>query len=175
VLANATSQLQRIRAFCDVSTDSDRSNDSLPCHRIRRFNRILRVLAVPSAQSQCVGIRTIQISACKLRLTKILRIDALSELPQGAPHALQGFAEVRQFRDQQAHEASATSETPTAWSQCFNCSAPLDGRFCANCGQAASSDMPNAMQFVHQSIESITHADSRLWRTLRLLWFRPAS
>ena len=29
------------------------------------------------------------------------------------------------------------------------------------------------MQFVHQIIESVTHADSRLWRTMKLLWLRP--
>jgi hypothetical protein len=57
--------------------------------------------------------------------------------------------------------------------RCFNCSAHLDGRYCANCGQAADSHMPSAMQFVHQTIESVTHADSRLWRTLKLLWLRP--
>jgi hypothetical protein len=81
----------------------------------------------------------------------------------------------------QAHELSivpseyisSTSAAPTAWSRCCNCSAALDGRFCANCGQAADSDLPNAMHFVHQTIETVTHADSRLWRTLRLLWFRP--
>jgi hypothetical protein len=33
--------------------------------------------------------------------------------------------------------------------------------------------MPSAMQFVHQTIETVTHADSRLWRTLKLLWLRP--
>jgi hypothetical protein len=64
-------------------------------------------------------------------------------------------------------------EAPVARSRCFNCSAPLDGRFCANCGQAADRHMPSAMQFVHQTVESLTHADSRLWRTLRLLWLQP--
>jgi hypothetical protein len=33
--------------------------------------------------------------------------------------------------------------------------------------------MPGAMQFVLQALETLTHADSRLWRTLTLLWFRP--
>jgi hypothetical protein len=57
--------------------------------------------------------------------------------------------------------------------RCFNCSAPLDGRFCACCGQAADSHVPSVVQFVHQTVESLTHADSRLWRTLALLWFKP--
>jgi Protein of unknown function (DUF3667) len=84
-------------------------------------------------------------------------------------------------RNRHAHELSlvpseyisSTSAAPAAWSRCCNCSEPLDGRFCANCGQAADGDLPNAMHFVHQTIETVTHADSRLWRTLRLLWFRP--
>jgi Protein of unknown function (DUF3667) len=57
--------------------------------------------------------------------------------------------------------------------RCFNCSARLGGRYCANCGQPADSRMPSALQFVHQTIESLTHADSRLWQTLKLLWLRP--
>jgi uncharacterized protein DUF3667 len=65
------------------------------------------------------------------------------------------------------------SQAPAARSLCFNCSDPLKGHFCANCGQAADSHLPSAMQFVNQAVESLTHADSRLWRTLRLLWFRP--
>jgi hypothetical protein len=67
----------------------------------------------------------------------------------------------------------STNEAPNTQFRCSNCSARLDGNFCANCGQAADGRMPGAMQFVHQAIENLTHADSRLWRTLRLLWFRP--
>jgi hypothetical protein len=67
---------------------------------------------------------------------------------------------------------SSIKETP-ARSRCFNCSAHLDGRYCANCGQPADSHIPSAAQFVHQTIETVTHADSRLWRTLKLLWFEP--
>jgi len=83
-------------------------------------------------------------------------------------------------RDQQPPKVSlvpsrnvSKSEPSVVRSRCFNCSAALGGRFCANCGQAADSHMPSAMQFVHQTLETLTHADSRLWRTLRLLWFRP--
>jgi hypothetical protein len=68
---------------------------------------------------------------------------------------------------------TSRSEAPVAESRCLNCTAPLNARFCANCGQAGGNHMPNAMQFVHQTVETLTHADSRLWRTIRLLWFRP--
>jgi len=70
------------------------------------------------------------------------------------------------------NENISSNETP-AGPRCFNCSAHLGGHYCANCGQPADSHVPSAMQFVHQTIEAVTHADSRLWRTLKLLWLRP--
>ena len=91
-------------------------------------------------------------------------------LHQDAPNADIG--------DQQAFHvvsryAASRGEASLAPSRCSNCSASLDGPFCARCGQAADSHIPSALQFVHQTIETLTHADSRLWRTLRLLWFKP--
>jgi hypothetical protein len=33
--------------------------------------------------------------------------------------------------------------------------------------------LPSTHELVHEALEGITHSDSRLWRTLRLLWFKP--
>jgi len=113
--------------------------------------------------------------------TKMLRIDhrilpnyrtVLRMLLQDAPNAASS-------RRQRADGARALPENASSVDdaaptpRCFNCSEHLDGRYCANCGQAADCHMPSAMQFVHQTIETVTHADSRLWRTLKLLWLRP--
>jgi hypothetical protein len=57
--------------------------------------------------------------------------------------------------------------------RCRNCDAALSGRFCANCGQAAGVHVPSTPELIHEALEGITHSDSRLWRTLRLLWFKP--
>ncbi len=56
---------------------------------------------------------------------------------------------------------------------CLNCSAELTGRYCANCSQAADVHVPSTRELLHEALEGITHSDSRLWRTLYLLWFEP--
>jgi hypothetical protein len=58
---------------------------------------------------------------------------------------------------------------------CPNCGAVLTGRYCANCGQAAGVHVPSTRELIHEALEGITHSDSRLWRTLYLLWFRPGA
>jgi hypothetical protein len=57
--------------------------------------------------------------------------------------------------------------------RCKNCDAVLLGRFCANCSQAADVHVPTTRELVHELLEGITHSDSRLWRTLTTLWFKP--
>lgn len=49
----------------------------------------------------------------------------------------------------------------------------LTGRYCANCSQAADVHVPSTRELLHEALEGITHTDSRLWRTLYLLWFKP--
>jgi len=49
----------------------------------------------------------------------------------------------------------------------------LTGAFCANCGQRANVHVPTTHELVHEALEGLTHSDSRLWRTLRLLWLKP--
>jgi hypothetical protein len=57
--------------------------------------------------------------------------------------------------------------------RCLNCGAELTGRYCANCSQAADVHVPSTRELVHEALEGVTHSDSRLWRTLYLLWFKP--
>jgi len=66
--------------------------------------------------------------------------------------------------------APKASMTPP---HCKNCDAVLLGRFCANCSQAADVHVPSTMELVHDLLEGLTHSDSRLWRTLKFLWFKP--
>ena len=56
---------------------------------------------------------------------------------------------------------------------CLNCGAALTGRYCANCGQTADVHVPSTRELFHEAIEGITHSDSRLWNSLKLLWFKP--
>jgi len=70
-------------------------------------------------------------------------------------------------------EVSPPKASMTAPPHCKNCDAVLLGRYCANCSQAADVHVPSTMELVHDLLEGLTHSDSRLWRTLTLLWFRP--
>jgi hypothetical protein len=56
---------------------------------------------------------------------------------------------------------------------CKNCGAALLGRFCVDCSQAADVHVPTTKELAHELLEGLTHSDSRLWRTLTTLWFKP--
>lgn len=58
-------------------------------------------------------------------------------------------------------------------SHCKNCSATLGGHFCSNCGQAADVHLLSTKELIHEVAEGLFHGDSRLWRTLKCLWFKP--
>jgi hypothetical protein len=57
--------------------------------------------------------------------------------------------------------------------RCKNCGAALLGRYCVDCSQAADVHVPTTGELVHEAMEGLAHADSRLWRTLIPLWFQP--
>jgi hypothetical protein len=81
--------------------------------------------------------------------------------------------------DIRAHPDSAPTEpapfeaAPAPAARCKNCNAMLLGRFCVNCSQAADVHVPSTAELIHEVLEGLTHSDSRLWRTLTLLWFKP--
>jgi hypothetical protein len=56
---------------------------------------------------------------------------------------------------------------------CANCHAGLDGEFCSACGQRNEPHVHTLAHFAGEAFESISHADSRLWRTLGYLLTRP--
>ncbi|HEU5135489.1 MAG TPA: DUF3667 domain-containing protein [Steroidobacteraceae bacterium] len=56
---------------------------------------------------------------------------------------------------------------------CANCHASLDGEYCSACGQRHEPHIHTVAHFAGEAFESISHADSRLWRTLWYLLARP--
>ena len=56
---------------------------------------------------------------------------------------------------------------------CANCHADLAGEYCASCGQRHEPHIHTVAHFASEAFESISHADSRLWRTLWYLFSRP--
>ena len=56
---------------------------------------------------------------------------------------------------------------------CSNCSAPLQGPYCAQCGQKDTGSRPSVGHLIHEASVDLSHADARIWRTLGLLLLRP--
>jgi hypothetical protein len=56
---------------------------------------------------------------------------------------------------------------------CENCGAPVVGRYCGNCGQRLEAPVHSLWHFTQVAAEDMTHADSRLWRTVAALLFSP--
>jgi Protein of unknown function (DUF3667) len=56
---------------------------------------------------------------------------------------------------------------------CENCGAAVAGRYCGTCGQRLEPPVHSLWHFTQLATEDLTHADSRLWYTLRALLFKP--
>ncbi|HWW80538.1 MAG TPA: DUF3667 domain-containing protein [Steroidobacteraceae bacterium] len=56
---------------------------------------------------------------------------------------------------------------------CANCGVPLSGHYCSNCGQRVEHAVHSLSHFLGEVAEDLTHADSRLWRTIGALLFKP--
>jgi hypothetical protein len=57
--------------------------------------------------------------------------------------------------------------------RCTNCGAAATGVYCARCGQRIEPHIHTVWGFTREATESLTHADSRLWRTLLTLLLKP--
>jgi hypothetical protein len=57
--------------------------------------------------------------------------------------------------------------------RCTNCGATATGVYCARCGQRIEPHVHTVSRFLREATESLTHADSRLWRTLITLLAKP--
>jgi hypothetical protein len=57
--------------------------------------------------------------------------------------------------------------------RCANCGAAVTGKYCGECGQRVEHSVHSVWHFMLEATEDLTHADSRLWRTLSALLFKP--
>ena len=69
---------------------------------------------------------------------------------------------------EEGRDAALTDARP-----CPNCDQLLWGQYCANCGQRARTRMITLWELLKDAGDLIASLDSRLWRTLGLLLFRP--
>jgi len=56
---------------------------------------------------------------------------------------------------------------------CLNCGAALTGRYCSACGQKADVSIPSLRQLLADAFGDLFNFDSRLWRSLLALAFKP--
>jgi Protein of unknown function (DUF3667)/Domain of unknown function (DUF4286) len=68
------------------------------------------------------------------------------------------------------HELTPPAREP---GRCLNCGTVVEGRHCAQCGQAADAHVLSMKEVMGDVTHSLLHLDSRAWRTLRLLVRRP--
>lgn len=57
---------------------------------------------------------------------------------------------------------------------CLNCGTQVAGRYCQQCGQENVEVKESFWHLIMHFIEDITHFDGKLWKTLKLLLFKPA-
>lgn len=70
-------------------------------------------------------------------------------------------------------DAPNDAAVPAAATRCLNCGAALAGRYCAACGQRDDRHVHSLGHFLAEAFEGLTHADSRVWKTLWPLLVRP--
>ncbi|MEM7359943.1 MAG: DUF3667 domain-containing protein [Pseudomonadota bacterium] len=58
-------------------------------------------------------------------------------------------------------------------SHCPNCEAPVSRQYCANCGQIQKDIRRFFLALVNEALEDIFSPNSRMWKTVYLLLFRP--
>ena len=56
---------------------------------------------------------------------------------------------------------------------CANCGWQLEGRFCSSCGQREEPRVPTFMTMIKEVTEAMLGLESKLWRSIALLLFRP--
>ena len=56
---------------------------------------------------------------------------------------------------------------------CKNCDTAISGNYCHQCGQATHLHVPSAREFLHEFIAHYVALEGKLWRSLKLLLFKP--
>ncbi|MGI4720477.1 MAG: DUF3667 domain-containing protein [Janthinobacterium lividum] len=70
-----------------------------------------------------------------------------------------------------AHAFDTHQHTDTGF--CKNCDAATSGNYCHQCGQATHLHVPSAREFLHEFIAHYVALEGKLWRSLKLLLFKP--
>jgi hypothetical protein len=69
--------------------------------------------------------------------------------------------------------AATTGSRADAAQTCRNCGAPVDGAYCATCGQETKLRLPTLREFLREAAGRYVALDGRFWRTVFALLARP--
>lgn len=56
---------------------------------------------------------------------------------------------------------------------CLNCGSVAHLNYCPNCGQGTRLHVPSAGEFIHEFVAHYIALEGKLWKTLKLLFFKP--
>jgi len=99
----------------------------------------------------------------------------MSDIPDALGSAVEGVAMARvlePLHGEKRGEDKPLDHGHFAESACLNCSAPLSGPFCSECGQPAHLHRTFAA-FMHDVAHGVLHLDGKTWRTLPMLALHP--
>ncbi len=71
------------------------------------------------------------------------------------------------------NETDAKAVTQPAVQVCANCHTPGTDTYCGHCGQRHDTHINSVWHFASEATEIMTHADARVWNTLRPLLLQP--
>jgi len=100
-------------------------------------------------------------------LERYFREDAARMRADGVQRFGDRFSASRRIVEE-GHQADSGPPRP-----CANCGTPLHGQYCSDCGQRSRVRMITFWELVRDAGDLLASLDSRLWRTLGLLLFRP--
>jgi quinol monooxygenase YgiN len=113
--------------------------------------------------------RTVQYElADKAALDTYFKDHAQRMRQQGLERFADRFTATRRIMDR-GHRISSAGPLKS----CANCDSQLAGQYCAICGQRAKSRMITLWEMIREASDIIVSLDSKLWRTLGLLLFKP--
>ncbi|MDH3589532.1 MAG: DUF4286 family protein [Gammaproteobacteria bacterium] len=92
---------------------------------------------------------------------------------QGIDRFGQQFNASREIYETSAPQPSLLREGRGQDRICQNCKRMLEGQYCAQCGQRDKNQIISLWELLRDLVGDVFEVDSRIWRTLRPLLFRP--
>ena len=93
--------------------------------------------------------------------------------PAMRAQAVERFGEHAIFERRTLTQSAHRTPGEVRLEYCQNCGAVLSGQYCAACGQRARVRIISLWHLIREAVGDLTHLDSRLWRTMGPLLFKP--